>query len=91
MGCFGNASLKFPTPGTSGISGIPKTPFPKQHENSLEQTLREENLSTSFPVVTISQEERLKESVYRSRCAERLLEIILELDNYLGVGRVFIP
>jgi len=60
-------------------------------KNSLEQTLREENLPTSFPVVTISQDERLKESAYRSRCAERLLEIVLDLENYLGVGRLFIP
>lgn len=60
--------------------------------NSLEQTLRDANTPDSLPVVTISrQESMIKEAGYRKRCAEKLLEIILYLNNYLGVGRVFIP
>jgi hypothetical protein len=31
------------------------------------------------------------EREYRDRCATRLCEIILELDNYRGTGRIFIP
>jgi hypothetical protein len=60
-------------------------------KNSLEQTIREENTPTSLPVLTISQEVRLREREYRTRCAERLLEIVLDIENYLGVGRIFIP
>lgn len=60
-------------------------------EDSLEQVMREENTSTSFPIVTIADLSRLDESEYRERCADRLVEIVLELENYMGVGRLFIP
>jgi len=60
-------------------------------KNSLEQTMREENTSISLPILTISKDERLKEKDYRNRCAEKLLEIVLNLDNHIGSGRIFIP
>lgn len=60
-------------------------------ETSLEQTLREENMLTSLPVVTIGNVDRMVERTYRARCAEQLLEIVLYLDNYLGTARIFIP
>ena len=60
-------------------------------EYSLEQTIREENTTTSLPVLTIGNANRMVERVYRERCAARLLEIGLELDNYMGTGRIFIP
>jgi hypothetical protein len=60
-------------------------------QNSLEQTIREENRLTSLPVLTISNDEYLKEKTYRKRCIEKLLEILFDLDNYLGTGRIFIP
>jgi hypothetical protein len=59
--------------------------------HSLEQTIREENTLTSLPVITVSSAHRLDERPYRERCGSRLIEIILDLDNYLGVGRLFIP
>src|SRR5207247_1609118 len=59
--------------------------------DSLEQTLREENTPTSLPVITIGNIDRLPESGYRIRCAHRLLELTLSLGQYLGVGRLFIP
>lgn len=31
------------------------------------------------------------EKLYHDQCIARLLEIIEELDNYLGTGRIFIP
>jgi hypothetical protein len=60
-------------------------------EDSLEQTLREENTLTSLPIVTIGRVERLREKSYRERCAIRLVEIAVEVENYLGTGRIFIP
>jgi hypothetical protein len=60
-------------------------------EGSLEQVIREDNTLQSFPVVTIGNKERLDEQSYRERCASRLIEILLDIDNYLGVGRVYIP
>lgn len=60
-------------------------------EDSLEQTLREENTITSLPVLTIGNVERLREKTYRERCVIRLVEIGLDLENYLGASRIFIP
>lgn len=52
--------------------------------DSLEQTIRDENRATSLPVITLSRADRVVEQSYRERCATRLLDIILDLDNYLG-------
>ena len=60
-------------------------------EHSLEQTIREENTSNSLPILTIGNIDRTIEKEYRIRCIERLVEIIVDLDNYLGTARIFIP
>ena len=60
-------------------------------DDSLEQTIREENTPTSLPIITIANPARFDESRYRQKCATRLIEIVLDLENYLGVGRIFIP
>ncbi|MGV2387416.1 MAG UNVERIFIED_CONTAM: DUF5615 family PIN-like protein [Microcystis novacekii LVE1205-3] len=60
-------------------------------EDSLEQIMREENTENSFPVLTIGSLDRLSEAEYRVCCAERLIEIAVDIDNYKGVGRLFIP
>ena len=63
----------------------------KDGEDSLEQTIRNENTPTALPVITISVIDRLEERAYREQCAERLVEIILDIENNLGVGRIYIP
>lgn len=61
-------------------------------ENSLEQVMREEITSTSLPVITISDADRLfNDSQYRERCAVSLVEIVLDINDYMGVSRLFIP
>ena len=60
-------------------------------DDSLEQMIRENNTLQSLPVVTISNKERLDEQLYRERCASQLVELLFDLENYLGVGRVYIP
>ena len=60
-------------------------------DDSLEQTMREQNISTSLPIVTIGNPDRMDESIYRQRCASRLIDILIDLENYLGAGRLFIP
>ncbi|MBO1351856.1 MAG: ACP S-malonyltransferase [Hormoscilla sp. GUM202] len=61
-------------------------------EDSLEQVLREENTPTSLPVLTIGNADRLLyEASYRERCVDRLMEIVLDIENYKGVTRIFIP
>jgi hypothetical protein len=63
----------------------------KDGADSLEQTIRNENTPDSLPVITIGIVDRLEERVYREQCAERLVEIVLGIENYLGVGRIYIP
>ena len=63
----------------------------KNEADSLEQTIQEENTPTSLPVVTVSVVDRLRERHYRERCTERLIEIIVDIENHLGVGRIYIP
>lgn len=60
-------------------------------EDSLERTIREENTPTSLPVLTIGKVKRMMERSYRERCEIRLVEIVLDMDNYLGAARIFIP
>ena len=59
--------------------------------DSLEQTIRDANQWTSLPVITISDADQLLDITYRERCATRLTEIVLYVNDYLGVGRLFIP
>jgi hypothetical protein len=61
-------------------------------KDSLEQVMREENTSTSLPVITIGNADKLlNDSEYRGRCVESLIEIVLDIDSYRGVRRIFIP
>jgi hypothetical protein len=60
-------------------------------EDSLEQTIRDENQATSLPVITIADVDRIIEKTYREQCATRLAEIVFDLDDYLGAGRLYIP
>jgi hypothetical protein len=60
-------------------------------EDSLEQVMREENAENSLPVVTIGSLDRFSEADYRERCVERLIEIVVDIEQYKGAGRLFIP
>ena len=52
----------------------------------------EENTLKSLPVITVSNGDRLlHDSDYRDRCVESLIEIVLDIDTYLGARRIFIP
>jgi len=59
--------------------------------HSLGQTIRDEATPASLPVLTIGTRSRMVERGYRQRCAERLVEIVLDLERNRGVGRIFIP
>jgi len=61
-------------------------------KDSLEQVMREKNTQSSLPVVTIGNADRVfTDSSYRNRCVDRIVEIAIYSDNYLGARRVFIP
>ena len=61
-------------------------------KNSLEQVMREENTPTSLPVITIGNIDRLlAEPEYRDRCVNNLVNIIVDIEDYRGARRIFIP
>ncbi len=59
--------------------------------DSLEEVIREENTLASFPVITIGNGNRIDEHIYRKKCVDRIIEIVLDLENYMGTARLFIP
>jgi hypothetical protein len=67
--------------------------------DSLEQTIQEEGSDTSLPVLTIGKlddlrsvfDHRLIEREYREQCCARLADVALYLNDYRGIGRLFIP
>jgi hypothetical protein len=45
-----------------------------------------------LPVLTVGRARQLlNDRAYRNACAERIAEIILDLESYRGVSRLFIP
>ncbi|NJK52002.1 MAG: DUF5615 family PIN-like protein [Leptolyngbyaceae cyanobacterium SU_3_3] len=61
-------------------------------KDSLEQVMREENTPTSLPVITIGNIDRLMaEPDYRERCVDRLVDVIVDIEDYRGARRIFIP
>lgn len=63
----------------------------KEDEASLEATIERENTPDSLPVITLSEANRLVFPDYRQQTAHKLAEVIIYLENYLGVGRIYIP
>lgn len=59
--------------------------------DSLERTIRDANEPTSLPVLTIGNIDRMVDASYRDQCAIRLAEITVDLADYHGVGRLYIP
>lgn len=61
-------------------------------KDSLEQVMREENTPTSLPVITIGNIDRLlAEPEYRDRCVNRLVDVMVDIEDYRGARRIFIP
>ena len=59
---------------------------------SLELIVRRLVTPTSLPVLTIGNLRRLdSDPVYRRRCAERLAEIVDDIERYRGATRLYLP
>jgi hypothetical protein len=59
--------------------------------DSLENTIRAYKDASCFPVITIANPQRLmKSKKYAQRVVERLLDYLLNLDNYRGAGRLYV-
>lgn len=60
--------------------------------DSLEPTIRNENTPQSLPVFTLADAQQIQHSrEYAERIVERLLEYLLDIDNYRGTGRLYLP
>ena len=59
--------------------------------DSLVATIKEENFPESLPILTVSRQNDLASSNYRAECITRLVAIAIDLDNFRGVGRLYIP
>ncbi len=63
-----------------------------QGPDSLEQILRTRSTSSSLPVFTIANAQRVLHSrAYAERVAIRFLEYLLDIDRVRGVGRIYLP
>jgi hypothetical protein len=63
----------------------------QENETSLQTTIERENTPEALPVLTLSQANRLLLHDYRQQAVHKLVEIIIYLENYLGIGRIYIP
>ena len=63
----------------------------QENETSLQATIERENIPEALPVLTLSQANRLLLPDYRQQAVHKLVEIIIYLENYLGIGRIYIP
>jgi hypothetical protein len=59
---------------------------------ALETVMARDNTPTSLPVLTIADPRRVLSSrAYAERVAIRLLEYLLDLENYRGTRRLYLP
>jgi hypothetical protein len=60
--------------------------------DSLEATIRNENGLDSLPVLTLADVEAVRHSrAYAERAVVQLLEYLVNIDNYRGTGRLYLP
>jgi|ERR1019366_2309253 hypothetical protein len=64
----------------------------QESTDSLEATLRREGTAKSLPVFTFADSERIYHSAaYLDKVVEKLLDYLLNQENYRGAGRLFLP
>jgi hypothetical protein len=60
--------------------------------DSLEMTIRAHNTDSCLPVFTLADAARVKvDKPYAERVVEKLLEYLLDIEKYLGTGRLYLP
>ena len=59
---------------------------------SLEATIRQQNTPQSLPVFTLANDQRvLRDRQYAETVADRLIEVLFDIDSYRGSGRLYVP
>lgn len=60
--------------------------------DSLEAVILSENADQSLPVVTLANPDRIRmDRDYAAKSAESLLDLLFDVERYLGIGRVYVP
>jgi hypothetical protein len=60
--------------------------------DSLENVIGRLGREDSYPVITIADQVRLRrDRTYGEECAADLIDVIMDIDNYRGVRRIFLP
>jgi hypothetical protein len=59
--------------------------------DALENVIAEWNNSTCLPVLTIGNPRQVMDFRYREDCAYRIADILLQLEQIRGTGRMFLP
>jgi hypothetical protein len=64
----------------------------KKDSDSLEATIRTQNTTTSLPVFTVGDIQRLRHSnEYAKQIIEALFQYLQDVDNIRGTGRLYLP
>ena len=64
----------------------------EEDPTSLETAIRTMNTNDSLPVVTIGDVDRfLHDRDYATETANRLMEYLIEIEQYVGTGRLYVP
>jgi hypothetical protein len=59
---------------------------------SLEATIQHQNTPQSLPVCTLANDQRvLRDRQYAETVADRLIEVLFDIDSYRGIGRIYLP
>lgn len=61
-------------------------------QNSLDQTIREQAIAQSLPVLTIGDPQRvIRDPAYARACVASLLNFVDRIETLRGTGRLFLP
>jgi hypothetical protein len=60
--------------------------------DSLEAVIQSSNQPNSLPVITLANAERIRrDRAYAGLVADRVLDVLFDVENLRGVGRLFVP
>ncbi len=63
----------------------------RKGRDSLQEAIESDTSFDSNPVFTIGNLDRIYERSYRERTIARIIDVVANLENYRGCGRLFVP
>jgi len=65
---------------------------PSAGQAGLEATIQHQNTPQSLPVFTLANDQRvLRDRQYAETVADRLIDVLFDIDSYRGTGRIYLP